>query len=653
MLLRFFVFCYDVKSSDFFMKYEKYVSLIKTLEDYAEKNPKSYQYRVAGLAFLGYSYILGLILLCIFLPLLFVIAAILNFEIVVRVIFPLLKLWFILIPGAVIFFSLLSGAIRSLTAKVPEPSGNEIERRDAPELFDFVEKTCQKLEAQRPEKILVNDEFNASIITTPRFGIFGRKVYLNLGLPLMYAISPEQFQAVLTHEIGHISGKHGAFSKWAYQLHEAWNRFIESQELQEHKLSFLYEKFVNWFFPYFSAYSFVLMRRHEREADDYTVQLVGAQPLGEALINLEVKGAMLSQEFWKQIFEENTKLDKPPTELFSRMALSFRHQNVEKEKQNLEKFVEVKTDYSDTHPSLAERLKTIGYWKTGELPALPEPIKTNAAENFFGKSLEDYKQRFDREWQEKISVKWKDNYEYLQKSQKRLDELAEKETLTVEELFEKLNLVGEKEGSAAALPIARQVLEIEPNHADANYILGGILLEQDDESGLKYLNKAMHLESRLKLPASEVAFNYLRRKGRHEEAKPYIALIENHQEIVQKAESERSSVTPTDSFEEHKLTVESLSAVVKKLSYHEEIESAYLAAKTVQYFPEYPLQILFLTMKKSLPKGSGAVSAQDVADTLIRQMNELGIQYIYTFGNNDGQFKTKIAAVENSKIYGD
>jgi Zn-dependent protease with chaperone function len=634
------------------MKYEKYVSLIEHLENYAAKNPKSYQYRVIGLALLGYSYIVGLILVCILLPLLILAALLVSPGVIIRIFLLSLKLWWILLPGAAIFGSFLIGAIRSLTAKVPEPVGDEVEPGKAVKLFELIEKTCVALKAERPEKILVNDEFNASVVTTPRFGIFGRKVYLNLGLPLMYALSPEQFQAVLTHEIGHISGRHGAFSKWAYQLHETWRRFIESQELQEHKFSALYEKFVNWFFPYFSAYLFVLMRKHEREADDYTVQLVGAKPLGEALINLEVKGAILSQNFWEEVFEENTRQDKPPTELFSRMATAFRGQDAVKEMQNLTKFVAIKTDYNDTHPSLAERLKACGYWTEGELPKLPGVIEENAAEIYFDNLLEKYAQKYNRKWQQNMAENWKANFDYLQNAQKRIEELSFKETLSAEELFEKAGLIAERQGNAAALPLVRQLLEMQPEHAEANYILGGMLLEKDDESGFEYLNKAMHLDQRWKLAASEIAFNFLRLKGRHKEAKPYIEIIENQQEIVQKAENERSAIRQTDNFEPHQLNVETLELLTKKISYHDEIESAYLVCKTVQFFPEIPLYVLFLTLRSDLPTGVGAVSAQDVIDTIGNQAGELGIQYIYAFGKNEELYRRKIAAIEKSKIFG-
>jgi tetratricopeptide (TPR) repeat protein len=241
----------------------------------------------------------------------------------------------------------------------------------------------------------------------------------------------------------------------------------------------------------------------------------------------------------------------------------------------------------------------------------------------------------------------------LQSAQKRLEELSEKETISPDELFEKAGLIAERQGNEAALPLVRQLLEMQPEHAEANYIFGGMLLEKDDESGFEYLDKAMRLDPRWKLAASEIAFNYLRLKGRHEEAKPFIETIESQQEIVQKAEKERSAIHQTDSFEPHQLAAETLELMTKKISYHDEISSAYLVCKTVQFFPEIPLHVLFLTLKSNLPKGSGAVSAQDVVDTIGKQAGELGIQYIYAFGKNEEQYKNKIATIEKSKIYGE
>jgi Zn-dependent protease with chaperone function len=265
------------------MKYEQYISLIESLEAQASGNRRLYELKVFLLTMLGYAYFIGVILLC-FVP--FVVVAAMLWAApaqIARIVLVTAKLWWALIPGLGIYFGFIGSAARSITASVPDPKGIEIKRADAPELFDFVDRTCRSLRAKRPEKVLVTDSFNAAVATLPRFGIFGQKVVLLLGLPVMKALSPEQFKAVLAHEIGHISGKHGSSAKWAYQMREAWGRLIDSQAENNHKFGGLYKGFVNWFFPYFTAFSFVLMRGQEVDADREAASLTGAQALGEAL----------------------------------------------------------------------------------------------------------------------------------------------------------------------------------------------------------------------------------------------------------------------------------------------------------------------------------------------------------------------------------
>lgn len=255
------------------MKYEHYISLIQSLEADARNNRASYQLKVFLLTVLGYAYFLALLLLLVVpLPLVAMLLW-LGPDQVWKILAYGAKLWWLLIPGLGIYFGFIGSAIKSVTATVPDPEGTEIARSEAPELFDFVENTCAGLKSKKPERILITDEFNAAVVTMPRYGIFGQKVLLMLGLPLMKALSPEQFKAVIAHEIAHISGKHGVFTKWAYQMREAWGRLIDSQDASEHRFAFLYKRFVDWFFPYFTAYSFVLMRHHEEDADRDAAQI--------------------------------------------------------------------------------------------------------------------------------------------------------------------------------------------------------------------------------------------------------------------------------------------------------------------------------------------------------------------------------------------
>ncbi|KXK01512.1 MAG: peptidase M48, Ste24p [Acidobacteria bacterium OLB17] len=357
------------------MKFDQYISLIRGLEKSAASNRGWYEIRVMLLTMLGYGYFFGLILL-MFAPIAIVAIGFWYAPATTwDQILLLTRLWWLIVPGLTMYFGFLGTAVLAITAKVPDPEGTEIQRSEAPKLFEFVNTACKELKAKKPKKILIDDSFNAAVVTMPKLGIFGRKVILLLGLPMMKALSPEQLKAVLAHEIGHISGKHGLFTKWAYQMREAWGRLIESQELAGHKFSFLYKKFVEWYFPYFTAYSFVLMREHEREADREAVNLVGKTALGEALILVETKERSLAEEFWAAVREENITNDKPTLQIFSRMIAALSVEDPDRSRPSLEKALAVPTDLEDTHPSLADRLRAIGYWTDGELPPTPRQVK--------------------------------------------------------------------------------------------------------------------------------------------------------------------------------------------------------------------------------------------------------------------------------------
>jgi Zn-dependent protease with chaperone function len=637
------------------MKYEQYLSLIQELEVYAEKSPRMYRYKVSALAALGYLYIIGLILLFLSLPALLILLLILAPNAIVRIFFELIKLWWLILPGLGIFFGFLGGAIKALWSKIPEPPGIELDKNASPELRSFINDTCKALKAQKPAKILISDEFNAAVITLPRFGLFGRKVYLMLGLPLMRGISPEQFEAVIAHEIGHISGRHGGFAKWAYQLRDTWGRFIEAQELQEHRLAALYKKFVDWFFPYFTAYSFVLMRGHEREADAYVVRSIGSKALGEALITLEATGNSINTTFWDEVNAENRAGKDMSGNMFGRMLDFVATRDDREDMEVVAKALEVPTDYTDSHPSLADRLKHIGYWNGEGMPNIPtKPVKS-AEEHFLKGVTEDFIKQFDLEWDTNIAEKWKIAREYNQKNADRLAELEEKSSageLTAEELYEKAAIIGEREGNAAAMPVLREILASFPEHVDAHYVLGNLLLNADDETGFSFLNKAEELDPHYRLGVNEAVFNYLRRKGRYEEAKPYAAIMEEQYETVQKAEADRNAVNPADEFEASGKPPGELEPIWKKLEFFKEIRALYLVKKVLKMYPEPPVFVLFLDLNDPRRGGEDVVlDADEMQKIAANRLYNSDIAFIIPMVRAFDSIREKLDKIDGALIY--
>ncbi len=637
------------------MKYDQYVSLIKDLEVSAAKDRRGYQRKVFGLAMLGYAYFLVLIFAFLVVPLGLILVALIDPQRVLTILLWTAKFWWAVIPVGAFYFGFLGSAVKALVTKVPEPEGTVLQREDAPELFSFIDSTCETLDAAKPREVFLSDEFNASVMTLPRFGLFGSKVYLQLGLPVMKALSPEQFKAVLAHEIGHISGKHGGFGKWTYQLHESWGRFIELQELNDNKFAVLYEKFVDWFFPYFQAYSFVLMREHEKEADEYAAKIIGAQPLAEALISLRTRSSELDNEFWPAIHKENQQTATPVGNMFERMLGAVSFVDAERDVESLERAIRIPTDYNDSHPCLADRLKTVGYWNGTGLPKLPAPVDETAAEHFLGDRLNTYVESFESKWREETEKVWKARYDHFQNSQKRVEELDSKtsnEGLTVAELIEKAGLIAEREGNKAALPVLHDAVALDPNHAEANYVLGSVLLTQDDETGIDLLRRSMQIDDQWKYAASDVAFQYLRMHGRLDEAREFAAILDAQQEDYQNAQRERESVTSNDSFATHSYDEATVAKIIQKVRYYEEITTLYLVRKEVQFFKEVPFNILFIEMRKRPVLGrSSDLTSSELLDIVAERLEPFEIGHFCVLNHALEPLKEKIIPIPGAKIF--
>jgi Zn-dependent protease with chaperone function len=633
------------------MNYEQYTALIQELEKSAASNRRFYEFKIFLLTALGYGYFIGLILL-LFIPIPLVGLLLWNSpEQVWRLLLFGAKLWWALIPGLAIYFGFIGAAVKAITAKVPDPEGTELTRSQAPKLFEFVDRTCAELKAKKPSKVLVTDSFNAAVATMPRFGIFGQKVFLLLGLPLMRALSPEQFEAVLAHEIGHISGKHGSFAKWAYQMREAWGRLIESQDETDHKLSSLYKKFVDWFFPYFSAYSFVMMREHEKDADREASKIVGSRPLGEALILLETKGRKLEDDFWREVHEENIASDKPTERMFTRMLDSLAFVGEEHAAQTLSKAVAIPTDYNDSHPALADRLKLMGYWTSGDLPILPGPVENDAATHFLGQETNAFVAEFDTSWDQQARQTWKERHDHFRESNERLSELEKKQAsdeISLDDLREMAQRITEKDGIKAAAQVVEQAAEKFPDDGVALYNLGLLRLAQDDESGLSLLERAAELDRTLKYDVSQLSFEFLRGKGRLDEAKKYARDIEDQNVNFERANKERATVNLTDSFEPHDLPDEFLETIPRKLAGMEEIVSLYAAHKVVEHFPESPFRVLFIELR---PKRRDDADGKTVFDIVVDRLSTGEFAYFALLDSSWWKVKNQLDQIQGARFY--
>ncbi|MCC5637103.1 M48 family metalloprotease [Nostoc sp. CHAB 5844] len=625
---------------------ERFDKLIQRLEIFASQQPHIYRLHVALLAVLGYGYIL-LILAATVALLAGIVWLMLNAKSFHT---SALKAVIFLVAIAIIL-------LRSLWVSFPPPTGLALRRKDVPSLFCLVDDISSKLKAPKFHHILLTTDFNASVVQRPRLGLFGwYQNYLKVGLPLMLALPPEQFCAVLAHELGHISGNHSRFSAWIYRQRIAWERIEEELGQGGNESSgLIFKRFLDWYIPFFDAYSFVLARLDEYEADRCAVEFAGVETSAKTLMNVKVKARYLENYFWSNIYQQvQTEIEPPKTSYTAMQTALTQGVPLREASIYLAQALAEKTNNADTHPCLTDRLKTLGC-----LPSVQEelsvsaPMTLSAAQEYLGDALEKLRDDFSQAWQEKISTPWRQKYAEVQQSLATLKDLnakAERQKLSLEEASTRAFLTFELEGEEAVVPLLKEVINIDSQHASANYLLGQILLRRQDANGIEHIERAIAQDIDIVIEGYQIIYTFLKQQGKSDKAKSYQERAEQHYDLLLRGQEERSSLRTTDEFHSHNLSNTEINKLRQQLSRYPNITTAYLVQKVVQYFPEKPLYILAVMRKFSFWENDHEADNAKLVDALLGEIELPGTVFCFVL-NSNLNFEKKFKKMPDTAIY--
>lgn len=562
---------------------KQFASLVSSLETFASKNPGAYKFRVGALGALGYAYLLLIVSV-----LLGIVAALLYF-VIYHSTFNALTIKVILIP-----LVLVGLVLRSLWITIPVPDGTEMTREQAPALFDLIHEVTNSLNGPNIHHVLLSGDLNAGIVQIPQFGMMGwLSNYLVVGLPLLQALSPAEFRAVLAHEVGHLSGKHGHFSGWIYRLRQSWTEVLTRVHYERHYASFLFEPFLKWYAPYLNAYSFVLARSQERQADEYAVELAGKETAAVTLARFAVKSKSIGEDFWPGFFRMSKQESKAPKDPFTQMLGKLEQSigPINAQKWFFEE-LRVPTGYDDTHPALSDRLAAIGYAKdspevSGLLDAVvkAEEQKQPAASHFLRELPEDFVSRQDRLLREQIVQMWNEAHKKATESKKRFDELeaqANERALSVDEKWERIALLAEVQDRKAAIPSLQTMLQEHPDHAGGHFALGMILLEQQDAEGVKHLEQAMELKPAATGDACSLLSGYYFQLGDKELAEKSRQRAVDFYEDEERRNQLAVNFSKDDNFIPHDVNGDLLKEIQTQLNKARGLSEAYLFRKVIE-----------------------------------------------------------------------
>lgn len=616
-------------------------SYVARLERVARAAPGKYRARVFLFGMLGYVYVFG------------VLAALVTLVVAIGVFVGAAIFVKLGIPLAVLAWTIA----RTMWVRIDPPDGKEIGPADAPRLFAEVEAIRKGVDAPRAHHVLLTDDFNAAVSQVPRLGMFGwHRNYLLLGVPLMHALPADEFRAVLAHEFGHLSRAHSRTGAWIYRIRATWARILERLREDGDGATFIFERFFAWYAPRFAAYSFVLARAQEFEADERAGALVGRGAMASALARVRVRAHHLEGTFWPALWRRAAHEPEPPGDAYTALVSSFHAPLAESEaKVLLAEALAEPTRSGDTHPALAERIAALGVTPG---PAVLNQVEgvPSAAEAFLEGPAREMVQRMNRSWREAARPAWTERHQQAEQAAARLAELerkAEVAPLAAMEARERAWITADLRGGEAALPLFQQLAEADPEDPQVRSMLGHLLLERGDEEGLEHLEAAMAANLTMVQPACDAAYAFLRRTGRPEEAERYWTRRQEHQDRMAAAAAERdaSNVGPGDVFLPHEMADEAVGVIVEVLRRHRDIASAYLVRKQVRLFPEHPMYVLAVVPDWTWRRGQAGNHSALLIQRLIQEVPFPGDAVVLTLEGNLKKLRKPITRVPGSDVF--
>lgn len=300
--------------------------------------------------------------------------------------------------------------------------GTWITDSDAPELYSQIQSLKEKLDVPGRMKVLVTDEFNASAYESRGwFGLIGVQRVLSLGMPLMAVLSKQDLLAVIAHEMGHFSRRHGKLGHWIYRARLGWLHYAESTDEDTDAYSRAIGWYARLFLPRFNAMCFVHSRACEYEADADAAFAIGAQATADALAAVHMHASFIERVLPKlqsQWLSENPEI---PNDFYLRISRAAADWSENERQQAIDIAMAEKTGYRDTHPALADRLGALALMPTK--PRYTDCAGEQLIRPMWPKLCDD----FSREWAKQHRANWMADY-FWQK-----DVIATQSALTPED----------------------------------------------------------------------------------------------------------------------------------------------------------------------------------------------------------------------------
>lgn len=330
----------------------------------AEHYPRSYLWFMAVVALLGYA--------CLLLfPLLAFAGMAGMYRALVAapdIVWPALLTW-LLVTG-------ISGlASYQLCRFRPRlPAGVELDRQQAPALFQLVEETAAHYAGPGMDRILITDRYQLEIVNSPVSALpVLPSRSLMVGLPLLQCLSVTRFKCALARILGQDSGRSNRLLNWLCTLRSTWSGYQETA-FGSDPGSLVVRAVFSLYAPLYSVLGAAAARLDELQADSYAMELFSDEDVLDAITADTVYRLFLRESYWPAIRKLCSQDATVVSNAHARMAMVLKAglhgDNVIGW---IEQAMSAEQRWNDPWPVLARRLDNIGHARAGMSEDVTEP----------------------------------------------------------------------------------------------------------------------------------------------------------------------------------------------------------------------------------------------------------------------------------------
>ncbi|MBN8046708.1 M48 family metallopeptidase [Paraclostridium bifermentans] len=396
--------------------------------------------------------------------------------------------------------------LKSLYIKLESPNEVTINREEYPQLFKVIDSAIEMTKAPKLDEICILDDENIGVICLLNgFGANGKNV-LVIGIKALKVLSEEELKAVIIHELAHIYNDDTKVSSKISRRLTRWNEIVYRVDEGDNIIKMiLLLPFAKFYIEKLERYLDAMSQTKELLADKEVSKYMSVEIYAKATMKLEIMEKFLANPYSKL---EIRSSDEALKNYFTTLFEDFESELPNRKEQWMNQIKKRISSIYDTHPSFKERMEALG------IEDFNYDINFNDQSDDYKKEIDTLIEIKNKQWYKYLSDQW----EEITKEYKEQLEIIKnyKDTDDIEKIIEygeALEDLGEYE---KALDFYKDIASKDKECAIAMYKVGQIMLMNNDEEGIEFIEKSVELDGSFFISAMGIITEYFLDNGMKE-----------------------------------------------------------------------------------------------------------------------------------------